>query len=155
MLIGGGTMLQDDVVPRHRLAVRGLLRYQLAVGLACIARRTPYAYALVGVEMLDRPDARQVAKFLVEHAACVTVRDGPSAGLVRALASPKRLVVGADAVFLGAWPSHPAVVRDRIAVSLRVDCSSEALRCQQVARFSTPPRRAGTCTLVPTHGRMA
>src|ERR1700741_3332345 len=31
VLIGGGTMLQEDVLPRHRLAGRGLLRYQLAV----------------------------------------------------------------------------------------------------------------------------
>ena len=128
VLIGGGTMLQEDVLPRRRLAVRGLLRYQLAVSLACIARRTPYAYALVGAEMLDRPGARRVAKFLVEHAACVAVRDGPSARMVRALASPKRLVVGADAVFLAAWPACPAVARNRIAVSLRIDCGSEALR---------------------------
>jgi polysaccharide pyruvyl transferase WcaK-like protein len=128
VLIGGGTMLQEDVLPRHRLAVRGLLRYQLAVSLACIARRTPYAYALVGAEMLDRPGARRVAKFLIEHAACVAVRDGPSARMVRALASPKRLVVGADAVFLAPWPSCPAVARSRIAVSLRIDCSGEALR---------------------------
>jgi polysaccharide pyruvyl transferase WcaK-like protein len=128
VLIGGGTMLQEDVLPRHRLAVRGLLRYQLAVGLACMARRTPYAYALVGAEMLDRPGARRVAKFLIEHAACVAVRDGPSARTVRALGSPKRLAVGADAVFLAAWPSYPAVARSRIAVNLRIDCSSDALR---------------------------
>jgi polysaccharide pyruvyl transferase WcaK-like protein len=129
VLIGGGTMLQEDVPPCHRVAVRGLLRYQLAVSLACIARRTPYAYALVGAEMLDRPGARRVAKFLVEHAACVSVRDGPSARLLRALASPKRLAVGADALFLSAWPSCPAVPRDRIAVSLRIDCGRDALRC--------------------------
>jgi polysaccharide pyruvyl transferase WcaK-like protein len=127
VLIGGGTMLQEDVLPRYRLAVRGLLRYQLAVSLACIARRTPYAYALVGAEMLDRPGARRVAKFLIEHAACVAVRDGPSARIVRALGSPKRLAVGADAVFLAA-SSSPAAGRSRIAVSLRIDCSSEALR---------------------------
>ena len=129
VLIGGGTMLQEDVPPRHRLGVRGLLRYQLAVSLACIARRTPYAYALVGAEMLDRPGARRVARFLVQHAACVSVRDGPSARLLRDLTSPKRLVVGADAVFLAAWPPGPAVARKRIAVSLRIDCGSDALRC--------------------------
>lgn len=77
VLIGGGTMLQEDVAPRHRLGIRGLLRYQLAVSLACIGRRTPYAYALVGAETLHRPGARRVARFLVEHAVCVTVRDGP------------------------------------------------------------------------------
>jgi polysaccharide pyruvyl transferase WcaK-like protein len=128
VLIGGGTMLQEDVLPRHRLAVRGLLRYQLAVGLACMARRTPYAYALVGAETLARPGARRVAKFLVQHAACVAVRDGRSARTVRALASPKRLAVGADAVFLSAWPSDLVAARSRIAVSLRIDCSSDTLR---------------------------
>ena len=150
VLIGGGTMLQEDVLPRHRLAVRGLLRYQLAVGLACMARRTPYAYALVGAEMLDRPGARRVARFLVEHAACVAVRDGPSARMVRALASPKRLVVGADAVFLAEWPPCPAVPRSRIAVSLRIDCSSDALRLlAQVIDEMFPD--AGIL-LVPTDG---
>jgi polysaccharide pyruvyl transferase WcaK-like protein len=145
VLIGGGTMLQEDVVPRHRLGVRGLLRYQLAVSLACIARRTPYAYALVGAEMLNRPGARRVAKFLLEHAVCVTVRDGPSARIVRAVASPRRLAVGADAVFLAAWPSAPPV-------SLRIDCGREAVRRLAQALDEMFPDDA--ILLVPTDRRL-
>ena len=71
----------------------------------------------------------------------------PSARLVRALASPKSLVVGADAVF-SAYGLRTFVVRDRIAVSLRrlQQRSTEVLGDRSMRCFSrcNPARPDGS-----------
>jgi polysaccharide pyruvyl transferase WcaK-like protein len=118
VLIGGGTLLQDNVPIESSWRLRGLLRLQLAVVALCRSTRTPYAYALVGAEYLERPAARRAVRFLVEHAACVAVRDPASAELLTSFATPQRLAVGADAVFLAATPVPRGQARTRVAVSL-------------------------------------
>ena len=108
VLIGGGTMLQEDVPPRHR-AGRTRAAPLSAGGEPCVYR-PPHALCLRTRRRRDARSAGCTAGRQVPGSARgVRERAGwPSARLLRDLTSPKRLVVGADAVFLAAWPPAPS-----------------------------------------------
>lgn len=121
VLLGGGTLLQDD---------RGLLRYQLGILAMARAAGTPVGLAAIGVENLSRPAARAQAAAICRAARFVSVRDESSAHLVTELTG-RRPIVAADPMFLSAvQQTLPLVSRSdkrRIALNVRADASPALL----------------------------
>ncbi|MHA3702262.1 polysaccharide pyruvyl transferase family protein [Jatrophihabitans sp. YIM 134969] len=96
VLVGGGTMLQDDT-PEKRLG--GLPRLCLAVALVAVIARVPVAYIAVGCDPVKRWGQRLALTTAVRVAKEVWVRDARSQARVREMLH-RRAELGADAALL-------------------------------------------------------
>lgn len=96
IVIGGGTLLQDDP---------GLLRWQVLICTLARAFRKPVVIAAVGAEGLERWTYRLAARYICRRASAITVRDQASSDVVIRV-SDRAARVAADPVLLRDVPSQ-------------------------------------------------
>jgi polysaccharide pyruvyl transferase WcaK-like protein len=127
VLIGGGTLIQDDQ-PDRRFA--GLPKYIAAVAVLCRAAHRPYAFVGVGAQDVMRLRARYAFRFAVRGARCVEVRDvdsrrtvseqygiTPTLGCDAALLSPSKVALQYAADGNAAAPNRLVVALNQHLVS--------------------------------------
>ena len=130
VMIGGGTLVQEEVEPRPFEPVAGLLRYLTTVTILASAFRKPTVIVAIGAEELQYGRSRAAARFICRRAAAVSARDAASATVLRNLADRDVAVVG-DPLFLSGdaiQAQPPATPPRRVAVSLRPDAPRELVR---------------------------
>ena len=152
VVVGGGTLLQEDVRPRPYEPVAGLLRYVLAVVVLARVRRRPVVIVGVGAENLGSRRARLAARVICRSAASVSARDEESAQLLASL-SGAPASTAADPLFLDDAPAaRGACGPGAILVNVRADAPSGLLErlAELLARELDQGRRV---VLVPMDRR--
>jgi polysaccharide pyruvyl transferase CsaB len=103
LLSGGGSLLQDTT------SVRSLL-YYLWVARLAYSQNVPFMFYAQGMGPLRRNVSRRLVRLVAQRAACLTVRDEPSAQLLESLGIRRgRIEVTADPAF-ALTPARSAVV---------------------------------------------
>lgn len=103
LLSGGGSLLQDTT------SVRSLL-YYLWVARLAYSQNIPFMFYAQGLGPLRRNVSRRLVSIVAQRAACLTVRDEPSAQLLEALGIKRgRIEVTTDPAF-ALTPARPALV---------------------------------------------
>jgi polysaccharide pyruvyl transferase WcaK-like protein len=139
VVIGGGTLLQEETRPGPLEPVAGLLRYLFVVSVLCWLFRRPMAVAFVGAETVATRRGRLALRLICRRARLTIVRDEESADLVE-LISGGRPRVGADAMFLSNWaPNSSPPTGNRVAVSLQAGITADAIRAlaEQLAEHAS------------------
>jgi len=107
LVSGGGSLLQDTT------SVRSLL-YYLWVARLAHSQGVPVMFYAQGIGPLRRNMSRRLVQIVARRAACLTVRDEPSAQLLESLGIPrKRIEVTADPAF-ALTPARSALVENII-----------------------------------------
>ncbi len=107
LISGGGSLLQDTT------SVRSLV-YYLWVARLAYSQGVPVMFYAQGIGPLRRNVSRRLVRIVANRAACLTVRDEPSAQLLESLGIPrKRLEVTADPAF-ALTPARSALVENVI-----------------------------------------
>lgn len=112
LLSGGGSLLQD-VTSAHGIY------YYLAVVRAAqlMGRRT--MFVAQGIGPLLRPRSRRLVAAVANRLDAITVRDQPSAELLRQIGVRKPIEVTADPALLLGVPASPRAIVSRFGVALR------------------------------------
>lgn len=127
VVVGGGTLLQEDVAPRPFELVAGLLRYISFVAAVARFHRRPVVIVGVGAEKLRSHRARLATRLICGVASSISTRDEESAELIRRV-SGREPVVAADPMFLqDPQEAAPKRKTGRIFLNLRVDAPVEML----------------------------
>ena len=153
VVIGGGTMLQEDVTARFA-PISGLLRFNATIAGLATAFGRPYAIANVGAEALELRRSRVAVRALVRGAQSVSTRDEASARLLLEV-SGRAPFVGGDAMFLpvAAPPPTQQVVERSMCISLRPDAPS-SLVDGLATTLDAPAWRDWSLTFVAMDRRM-
>lgn len=125
IVMGGGTLLQENVSVRPLVPVAGLLRYLVTVSAIARLSHRPVVVAYVGAEALDHRRSRAVVRAICASAQAVSTRDHRSAELLADITGRTPLVA-ADALFLEpreTFDGNGSAERHSICVSLMGNAS--------------------------------
>lgn len=135
LLIGGGSLLQDDQPAR---TFAGMPRLCLAARLLGLATKTKVVFWGVGSEVVSRRRARLALSAAL--AGCeVHVRDEASRAALQASTGKIATSISRDASLVGGWPAIerlPSTVGDRYVVVALAAAEAKALTAREVQLLS-------------------
>jgi polysaccharide pyruvyl transferase WcaK-like protein len=131
VVLGGGTLLQEDQRLRWFAFSAGLPRLLLTVSLMCRLFRRPLVLAAVGAEPARTRRSRLALRVACRTADAVTVRDVGSATIARSLGA-RDVTLAADTLFL-TEPVPAGEQQDLVCVNLNEHASPSLIAATAVA----------------------